>query len=125
LEPGRIITGESCIFICKVTDIKLRNNTQFIGVDASSVQFPRPLFYPNEAFHPVTILDEKLNVININYLNSNIYGCSTYSRDFLAGNISLPETQLGNYIIFANSGSYCSSAYTRFLGFKPAKELIF
>jgi diaminopimelate decarboxylase len=125
LEPGRIIIGESAIFICKVTDIKKRDNRQFIGVNASSVQFPRPLFYQDEAFHPVRIIDSKLEEKEGNESLSVVYGCSTYSRDFLALNMLLPEANIGDYVVIENAGAYCASAYTRFLGFEPAQEIVF
>ncbi len=56
LEPGRIIGAEAGYFACLVTDVKTRKDKQLIGINASTTQFPRPLFYPEQAIHPVAII---------------------------------------------------------------------
>jgi diaminopimelate decarboxylase len=121
LEPGRIIGFDAGFFVCKITDIKHRNQQQLIGVNASSVQFPRPLLYPDIAFHPVVILRNNHEDNNKNILSS-IFGCSTYSRDYLARNMELPPSGIGDIVILQHAGSYCSSAHINFLGFPKAKE---
>jgi len=118
LEPGRIIGGAAGYFVCRVTDVKLRGDQQLIGVNASSTQFPRPLFYPEEARHPVTLLAGA----DHNVRRSSIYGCSTYSRDFLARDLPLPTARVGDLIVLGQAGSYCSAAHTLFLGFAPPTE---
>jgi diaminopimelate decarboxylase len=118
LEPGRILCGKAGSFVCRVVDIKKIDNKQYIGVDASSVQFPRPLFYPDDTFHPVHVygntVTEKIKTV--------IYGCSTYSRDFLARDIYLSPLKEGDILIFKNAGAYCSALYTQFLGFPKPLE---
>jgi diaminopimelate decarboxylase len=124
LEPGRIIGGDAGFFVCKVVDVKKRNGKQLIGVNASSVQFPRPLLYPDKTFHPVTLLNNNGRETKINdQQDSIIYGCSTYSRDFLAKNIQLPKARPDDIVVLGYAGSYSASAYTSFLGFPPAKEI--
>lgn len=122
LEPGRIIGIDSGYFACRVVDIKMRNNQQLIGVNASCAQFPRPLFYPDSAFHPVSVVSSKGYPLSKTVKLSSIFGCSTYSRDFLARDIKLPQTHPGDIVILGDAGSYCASAYTSFLGFPKAKE---
>jgi diaminopimelate decarboxylase len=122
LEPGRIIGADAGYFVCKITDIKIGNNQQLIGVNASSVQFPRPLFYPESAYHPVLIVS-RANIANDKAESlSSIYGCSTYSRDYLARDMELPKAHIGDLVILGQAGSYCSAAYTSFLGFPKAEE---
>jgi diaminopimelate decarboxylase len=122
LEPGRIIGCDTGFFACRVTDVKVRGGSQFIGVHASSTQFPRPLFYPESACHPVAILRGK-RVTNGQAVPSNVYGCSTYSRDFLAREALMSRAEIGDWVVLGNAGSYCASAHTRFLGFPPAEEI--
>lgn len=119
LEAGRIIGSESAWFVTKVTDIKRRWGHQFVGLNASTVQFPRPLLYPDNAYHPL-IFFSKHNGYRI---NSSIYGCSTYSRDYFLQNKQLPLIKEGELIIFGNAGSYCSAMFTNFLGFEKPKEV--
>jgi diaminopimelate decarboxylase len=122
LEPGRIIGADAGYFVCKITDIKMRNNQQLIGVNASSVQFPRPLFYPDNAFHPVSIVSRFNTASDKTGRLSSIYGCSTYSLDYLARDVVLPQAHIGDIVILGHAGSYCSTAHTSFLGFPKAEE---
>ncbi|MBN2722453.1 MAG: hypothetical protein JXR95_00110 [Deltaproteobacteria bacterium] len=119
LEPGRIIGGQSAWFVVQVTDVKNRNCDQFVGVNASTAQFTRPLMYPDDAYHPVTVLSETPDKKT---KNTHIFGCSTYSRDFFATDITLPEAHEGMILAFGHAGSYCASSYTTFLGFEKASE---
>lgn len=121
LEPGRIIGGEAGYFASLVTDVKIRKDKQLIGINASTTQFPRPLFYPDTAIHPVAIVRNG-SLANGSTVMSNIYGCSTYSRDYFIKSVSVPKAEIGDWVIFGNAGSYCAAAYTHFLGFLPAEE---
>ncbi len=123
IEPGRILGGQSGYFICHTTDVKFRSNIQFIGVNACSAQFPRPLLYPDDSFHPVWILDKNGLIKNENKIRTKINGCSTYSRDFLSHDALLPKAGIGDFIILGNAGAYCASMYTTFLGFEKPKEI--
>ena len=122
LEPGRIIGGDAGCFVCCVNDVKKRDEMIFIGVNASSVQFPRPLLYPDSAFHPVTIIRNGKQLLNNQLNKSSVYGCSTYSRDYLAKNVMLPPIENGDIVVLGNAGSYCASSYTQFLGFEKPEE---
>jgi len=123
LEPGRMIGGPSAYFICEVTDIKNRGGIQFIGVNASSTQFPRPLLYPKESSHPITVLNKNAHSKKGNKIKSKVSGCSTYSKDYLSHDIDLPHAEIGDYLIIENAGAYCASMHTTFLGFEKAKEI--
>jgi diaminopimelate decarboxylase len=123
LEPGRIIGAESGYFSCLVTDVKTRKDRQLVGINASTTQFPRPLFYPEKAIHPVAIIRNGI-FANGPTVRSNIYGCSTYSRDYFLKDASIPKTEIGDWVVFGNAGSYCATAYTHFLGFLPAEEIL-
>ncbi len=122
LEPGRIIGAEAAHFVCRVTDVKRRGDLQLVGVDASSAQFTRPLLYPDDARHPATLIPGDGRGDEGPPVPSSVYGCSTYSRDFLARHISLPRARVGDLVALGNAGSYCASSHTSFLGFEPAAE---
>lgn len=123
IEPGRIIGGRAGYFVSRVTDVKFRNGRQLVGVDASSVQFPRPLFYPDSAHHPVTLLHADRWGNGAAGIPSAAYGCSTYSRDFLARDVMLPRAEIGDILVLGQAGSYCATAFTHFLGFEQPKEI--
>lgn len=122
IEPGRIIGGEAGYFVCNVTDVKLRSDKRLVGLNASSVQFSRPLLYPEIAKHPVMIIRDGVQLISDNTYNTSIYGCSTYSRDIFSNNTKLPEMKIGDIVVFGNAGSYSASAHMQFLGFAKPKE---
>lgn len=122
LEPGRIIGGNAGYFVCRVTDIKKREGNIFVGVNASSVQFPRPLMYPDVARHPVAIIRDGRVIKDETLYKTSVYGCSTYSRDFLRTEAELPEAKEGDILVFGNAGSYSASSYLEFLGFPKPKE---
>jgi diaminopimelate decarboxylase len=121
LEPGRIIPGLSGYFVCRVIDVKPIDGRQFLGVNASTAQFPRPLMHPDSAVHPVTLLPADAAAAR-ETLPSTIYGCSTYSRDYLATEAALPPAEPGDLIVLGEAGAYSASSYTQFLGFPPAAE---
>ena len=122
LEPGRIIGGEAGFFVCNVTDVKKRETECLVGVNASTVQFPRPLFYPETANHPVMIIRDGIQLFSDALLQTSIFGCSTYSRDLFTKNAKLPELKMGDVIVFGNAGSYSASSYSEFLGFPKPDE---
>jgi len=122
IEPGRLIGGRAGLFVCRAVDIKPVGAQQGIGVNASSAQFPRPLLYPDSAFHPVWILRSG-RVVSGAEVPSCVFGCSTYSRDFLSWNCRVPGVEPGDLVVFGNAGAYCAALYTRFLGFPPAAEV--
>ncbi len=122
LEPGRIIGGNSGYFICFVTDTKKRKDRDLVGVNASTVQFSRPLLYPDSANHPVVVIRKGKQVLSVEKRTTTIHGCSTYSRDIFSDKILLPEIKIGDIIVFGNSGSYCGSSYMNFLGFEKPQE---
>ncbi len=122
LEPGRIIGCNAGFFVCRVTDVKKRSNNFFVGVNASSVQFPRPLLYPDLPNHPVILLRNGQIVENDLKYRTSVFGCSTYSRDFLCRNADLPLCEIGDILVFGNAGSYSASSYLEFLGFTKPKE---
>ncbi len=123
LEPGRIIGAEAGHFVCRVTDVKIRGPRQLVGVNGSAAQFTRPLLYPDDAFHPVTVLHADEGTADPTLRPSAVYGCSTYSRDFLCHGEELPEARVGDLVVFDHAGSYCASSHTVFLGFSPAPEV--
>jgi diaminopimelate decarboxylase len=56
---------------------------------------------------------------------ADIVGSTTYSRDYLARNITLPPVDVGDVLCFEHAGSYCFALTTQFLGqFTPVEVLV-
>ena len=115
VEPGRWLAAPIGWFFTRVVDIKRRPDRIFVGTTASVAQFPRPLVYPDKARHPCEIVHR---TVARPVADRPIWLCgnSTYSRDFLARAVKLPEPQVGDLVAFHNAGAYCRSMLTRFLG---------
>lgn len=122
LEPGRIIGGKAGFFVCNVTDVKKRDDNRLAGVNASTVQFSRPLLYPDIANHPVAIVREGVQLTAGPFYATTIYGCSTYSRDLFSTKALLPDLEVGDTVVLGNAGSYSASSYCQFLGFPKPEE---
>lgn len=122
LEPGRIIGGEAGYFVCNVTDLKTRADKRLVGLNASTVQFSRPLLYPETANHPITIIRDGVQFFSDEKFTTTLFGCSTYSRDIFSNKKELPELKIGDTIVFGNAGSYCASSHMNFLGFPKPEE---
>jgi diaminopimelate decarboxylase len=122
LEPGRIIGGNAGYFVCNVTDVKNRPGKQLVGVNASTVQFSRPLLYPEIANHPVAVIRDGIQLLTNETHPTTIYGCSTYSRDIFTNKAVLPDLKIGDIVVFSNAGSYCGSSHMLFLGFPKPEE---
>lgn len=122
LEPGRFIGGKAGFFVCNVTDVKNRNDHRLAGVNASTVQFSRPLLYPDIANHPVAIVRGGVQLNAGPLYPTTIYGCSTYSRDLFSNKVLLPDLEIGDIVVLGNAGSYSASSYCQFLGFPKPEE---
>lgn len=122
LEPGRIIGGKAGFFVSNVTDVKKRDDNRLVGVNASTVQFSRPLLYPEIANHPVMIIRDGVQLTAVPLFTTSIYGCSTYSRDLFSTKAQLPELEIGDIVVLGNAGSYSASSYCQFLGFPKPEE---
>ncbi len=122
LEPGRIIGGAAGYFVCCVTDVKQRNIINLVGLNASTVQFSRPLMYPETALHPVAVVRNKVQISEVPEFNTILYGCSTYSRDIFRKDFVLPEMHIEDVVVFGNAGSYSASSHSLFLGFPKPDE---
>jgi diaminopimelate decarboxylase len=112
LEPGRAVFGNTTYFCTQVTDVKERPDRYLVCVNGSATLIPRAMFY--EDYNPVSVVREG---IATNFDKPvDVVGGTTYSRDFIAKNVSLPRLQTGDWLKFHYAGSYCYSMITRFLG---------
>jgi diaminopimelate decarboxylase len=112
IEPGRSIFGDTAVFCTSVTDVKERPDRVVVGCDGSATLLPRAMFY--EDYNPVRVAGAEGR--NLFGLPVDVAGATTYSRDYLTRNVSLPEVKPADLLIFGNAGSYCYSMITRFLG---------
>lgn len=111
-EPGRGLVADCGVFLVSVTDVKTLRGERFVAVDGSVAVFPRPLHHP-EAPHRV----EKLDVPRTAHTApAVIVGRTTFSKDILASCLLPPDIEVGDLLVFRDSGAYCHSMRSAFLG---------
>lgn len=120
LEPGRALFGDTGVFCSKVLEIKERPDRVLISCDASVSIFPRPMIYSE--FHDIYVLGKENDPPFSK--QSDVVGSTTYSRDYLGKGLSLPRVEEGDVLVFRDSGSYCYSMMTRFLGQTMPNEVL-
>ena len=102
MEPGRFIVGESGIIIGRVTQIKDRMSTRFIGTNIGMNDLIRPALY--DAVHPIYFYspyrkqDER---------TVTVVGPICESGDVLVKNLKVKHTITENdIVIVTNTGAY-------------------
>ena len=106
IEPGRFIVAESGIIWGRVTQIKNKNNTKFIGTNIGMTDLIRPALY--SAIHPIYF---KKNNID-SFLDSQtelvtVVGQICESGDILIKNLLVNNNiKINDSIIVTNTGAY-------------------
>jgi diaminopimelate decarboxylase/aspartate kinase len=119
LEPGRYLVAGAGVLLVRVTQIKRKDDTCYIGVATGMNSLIRPALYG--AFH---------EIVNLTRLEDsatesvNIVGPICESADFLGHDRLLPLTQEGDVLLIANAGAYGHSMSSHYNLREPAGELL-
>ena len=101
LEPGRFLVARAGVIIAKVTQLKQKGDTQFIGIETGMNSLIRPALYGS--YH---------EIVNLSQLDAppaviaHIVGPICESGDTLGFSRFMPETKEGDIILIANTGAY-------------------
>lgn len=120
LEPGRFLVAESGVILAKVTQLKTKGDTQFIGIETGMNSLIRPALYG--AYHEIvnlTQLGKPKKII------ANVVGPICESGDTLGNARLLPETQEGDVMLIATAGAYGRVMSSTYNQRQPAEELFF
>lgn len=101
IEPGRFLVAAAGVILAKVTQLKQKGDTQFIGIEAGMNFLIRPSLYGS--YHEIvnlTKLNEPRNMI------AHIVGPICESGDTLGFSRYLPHTEEGDVMLIANTGAY-------------------
>ncbi|ALD15371.1 diaminopimelate decarboxylase [Buchnera aphidicola (Aphis glycines)] len=115
VEPGRFLVGESGILVSQVRAIKNMGNKNFVLIDAGFNDLMRPTMYGS--YHHISVISSKNREINENKtIETVIGGPLCESGDIFTqkegGRIEsrkLPLMEVGDYIIFHDTGAYGAS----------------
>lgn len=100
LEPGRVIVGNSGIFVTKVLYVKETSGKTFYVIDGAMNDLVRPSLYG--AYHEIIpVKQEKAKKIKV-----DVVGPICESGDFLAKDRRLPPLQQDSLIAVKSAGAY-------------------
>ena len=118
IEPGRsVIAGAACL-LCTVISSKWQGDKQILGADTST---------SNIAVLSVHGGSRQLHSFKTGgseRFTTDLCGNTTYSRDYLARNCSLPRLAAGDHLAVLDAGAYGYSMASHFLHRPRAAEVL-
>lgn len=117
LEPGRYVVAESGVILARVTQIKGKGETRYVGVATGMNSLIRPALYGS--YHEIvnlTRLDEERTQ------RANVVGPICESGDTLGLDRLLPPTREGDVLLIANTGAYGIVMASRYNLREPADQ---
>jgi diaminopimelate decarboxylase len=109
-EPGRWLVAEAGMLVTTVTSIKRQGEKNYLGTDTGFNHLVRPAMY--EAFHDIVNISASGEALVEYTISGNI--CE--SGDILGTKRLLPESQVGDVLVIADTGAYgmaMASEYNR------------
>lgn len=118
IEPGRsVIAGAACL-LCTVVSKKWQQEKQFVGVDTTTANIAVLSVHGG-------IRQVKAYLQSKALFDTEICGNTTYSRDYIARNLLLPELKCGDKLAVLDTGAYGYAMSSHFLHRpRPAEVLI-
>ncbi|MGB9721361.1 MAG: diaminopimelate decarboxylase [bacterium] len=118
LEPGRFFVANAGYIMTRMIDKKQRNHLPIYMIDAGMTENPRPALY--NAYHHIEPLFEK----RAKRFKIRVTGPLCENADEF-GVFTLPELQIGDYLLIHNSGAYTRTMASTYNGRPlPAEYLI-
>ena len=111
IEPGRFLVAESGFLVTQIRSIKTTSDKRFYLVDAGFNNLARPIMYGS--YHPISIAVEENE--NNKHVDVVVGGplcesgdiCTQQEGGFVCTR-SLPEAQVGDYLVLECAGAYGS-----------------
>jgi diaminopimelate decarboxylase/aspartate kinase len=117
LEPGRYLVAEAGVLLARVTQLKQKADTRYVGVDTGMNSLIRPALYG--AWHEIvnlTRLDEAPR------LTTTVVGPICETGDTLGHDRRLPPCSEGDILLVATAGAYGRAMSSRYNLREPAAE---
>jgi len=100
IEPGRFLVAEAGVILGKITQIKYKNKTKFIGTNVGMTDIIRPALY--SAIHPIYFNDNNKNKELV-----TVVGPICESGDVLVRNLLVDNNlKIGDPMVVENTGAY-------------------
>jgi diaminopimelate decarboxylase/aspartate kinase len=119
IEPGRFLVAHAGVLLARVTQVKSKGETRFVGIATGMNSLIRPALYG--AHHDIfnlTRLDAPANQL------VQIVGPICESADFLGHDRLMPDTREGDVLLIATAGAYAHAMASRYNLREPAVEIV-
>lgn len=101
IEPGRYLVAQSGHLISRVTGIKEKGGTEFIGIDTGMHHNIRPMLL--DAYHEILLANDLERPVNG---EKTVVGPVCSSTDVMAGERELPVIEEGDLVSIEDIGAY-------------------
>jgi diaminopimelate decarboxylase/aspartate kinase len=118
LEPGRYLVAQAGVLLARVTQLKSKGDTTYVGVATGMNSLIRPALYG--AYHEIvnlTRIDDPAT------MQATIVGPICESGDILGHDRMLPPSLAGDVMLIANVGAYGHAMSSRYTLREPAEEV--
>ncbi|HEV8239934.1 MAG TPA: bifunctional aspartate kinase/diaminopimelate decarboxylase [Thermoanaerobaculia bacterium] len=117
LEPGRFLVARAGVLLARVTQLKGKGDSLYVGIETGMNSLIRPALYG--AYHEIvnlTRLDEPPQQL------ADVVGPICESGDVLGAERRLPATEEGDVLLIANAGAYGRAMSSWYNLREPAAE---
>lgn len=117
LEPGRFLVARAGVLLARVTQLKGKGDSVYVGVETGMNSLIRPALYG--AYHEIvnlTRLDDPPQQV------ADVVGPICESGDVLGAERRLPVTEEGDVLLIANAGAYGRAMSSWYNLREPAAE---
>jgi diaminopimelate decarboxylase/aspartate kinase len=118
LEPGRYLVARAGVLLARVTQLKSKGDSTYVGVATGMNSLIRPALYG--AYHEIvnlTRIDDPAT------MQATIVGPICETGDILGHDRLLPPTLSGDLLLVANAGAYGHAMSSRYTLREPAEEV--
>lgn len=118
LEPGRVLVGNSGIFVTRIQYVKRAQGKTFYIVDGAMNDLVRPSLY--DAYHEIIPVDERTGT----KAAVDIVGPICESGDFLAKERQMADLEEGDLLAVKSAGAYGFSMSSNYNSRRRAAEVL-
>ncbi len=119
LEPGRFLVAAAGVLLARVTQVKGKGRTRFVGINTGMNSLIRPMLYG--AWHEIVNLS-RLDAPATEF--AHVVGPICESGDTLGRDRLLPECEIGDVMLIGNVGAYGRVMSSHYNMREPAGETV-
>jgi diaminopimelate decarboxylase len=130
IEPGRFLVAESGVLVSQVRAVKAMGSRHFVLVDAGFSDLMRPSMYGS--YHHISLLPVEGRALGDETVESVVAGPLCESGDVFTqlegGKVetrALPAAQVGDYLVFHDTGAYGASMSSNYNSRPLIPEVLF